>query len=245
VDCRAGSFVYLYSSITSLEIRETLQCGEEVQVTGRYDHYFGVRTTKGEIGYVPIEGLVLYKDADKKTPSAPASAPARERTFYDAPASQPTAAPAPPSTGDLVLRNGMQIRLRLAKAISSSTAKLGDHVDFVVAEDVVIDGFLVVAKGAPALGTVSEAETKRRLGHGGLLGITLSTVLLINNEKVAVRGYQETRGSSSSVPMMSGKDVAFVQGTEFTALVDGDVRLKREAFTAKPEAATPSAEAHN
>jgi len=245
VDCRAGGFVYLYSSMTSLEILKTLECGEEVQVTGRYDKYFGVRTTKGEIGYVPIERLVLYKDGDKKTPSAPAAAPPRERTFYDAPAPPQAAAPAQPSTGDLVLRNGVQIRLRLAKTISSSAAKLGDHVEFEVAEDVVIDGLLVVAKGAPALGTVSEAETKKRLGHGGLVGITLSTVLLTNNEKAAVRGYQETRGSSSSVPIVSGKDVAFLQGTEFTALVDGDVHLKREAFSTKPEAGTPSADAHN
>ncbi len=236
VDCaRAGGYVYLYSSMTTLEVRTTLQCGEEVQVTGRYDKYFGVRTAKGEIGYVPLNSLVLYKDADKKAPVMPA-APNRERTPYDAPLPAPEAAPAPPAA-ELVLRNGMQVRLRLAKTITSSTAKVGDHVDFEVAEDVVVDGIRVVAKGGAAVGTVSEAEGKKRLGHGGTLGITLNSVQLANNERAAVRGYQEARGSSSAAPMISGKDVAFLLGTEFVALVDGDVHLKRESFAAKADGA--------
>ena len=241
VDCaRAGGYVYLYSSMTTLDVRTTLQCGEEVQVTGRYDKYFGVRTAKGEIGYVPLNSLVLYKDADKKAPATPA-APSRERTPYDAPLPAPEAAPAPAPTADLVLRNGVQIRLRLTKTISSSTAKVGDGVEFEVMEDVAVNGVLVVGKGAPATGIVREAEAKKRLGRGGVLGITLNSVRLADNEKAAVRGYQETRGSSGSTSALSSKDVAFIQGTEFTALVDGDVHLKREAFPASEVEATKAA----
>ena len=240
VDCaRAGGYVYLYSSMTTLDVRTTLQCGEEVQVTGRYDKYFGVRTAKGEIGYVPLNSLVLYKDADKKAPGAPGT-PARERTPYDAPLPAAEAAPAPAPTSDLVLRNGVQIRLRLSKTISSAGVKVGDHVDFEVAEEVVVDGLCVVGKGAAAAGTVSEAEGKKRLGHGGLLGITLNSVQLANDEKAAIRGYQEARGSNSAAPMLSGKDVAFIQGTEFTALVDGDVHLKRQSFLAAKQGAGAS-----
>ena len=249
VDCaRDGGYVYLYSSMTTLEVRTTLQCGEEVQVTGRYDRYFGVRTAKGEIGYVPLQSLVLYRDGDKKTPLAPTAPPARERTPYDGTAPPPEAAPSAPPTGELILRNGVQIRLRLAKTLSSSTAKVGEHVDFEVLEDVVIDGLLVVSKGASALGTVSEAESKKRLGHGGTLGITLNAVRLANGEQGAVRGYQEARGVNSStatvLPMVSGKDAAFLEGTEFTALVDGDLHLKREAFLGKASrsAESPAAE---
>ncbi len=36
VECpRAGDYVYLYSSMTTLDVRTTLQCGERVQITGR------------------------------------------------------------------------------------------------------------------------------------------------------------------------------------------------------------------
>src|SRR5258708_10398242 len=65
---RSGGYVYLYSSMITLDVRTTLQCGEQVQITGRYDLYFGVRTAKGEIGYVPVESLLLLKD--KPTASA-------------------------------------------------------------------------------------------------------------------------------------------------------------------------------
>src|SRR5437667_2058460 len=40
----SDDYVYLYSSMTTLDVRTTLQCGEQVQITGRYDVYFGVRT---------------------------------------------------------------------------------------------------------------------------------------------------------------------------------------------------------
>src|SRR5437879_10999027 len=63
VECpRGGGYVYLYSSMITLDVRTTLQCGEQVQITGRYDVYFGVRTTKGELGYVPVDSLLLLKD---------------------------------------------------------------------------------------------------------------------------------------------------------------------------------------
>jgi len=33
----------------------------------RYDRYFGVRTAKGDIGYVPVESLLLVKDKRGQT----------------------------------------------------------------------------------------------------------------------------------------------------------------------------------
>src|ERR1700674_5010583 len=81
VECpRGDGYVYLYSSMTTLDVRTTLQCGEQVQITGRYDRYFGVRSAKGEIGYVPVESLLLLKDKPgAKTPEQKTGQPARER----------------------------------------------------------------------------------------------------------------------------------------------------------------------
>jgi hypothetical protein len=65
---------------------------------------------------------------------------------------------------------------------------------------------------------------------------------LKDNEKAAVRSFQESSGSNSSagaiLPLATGKEVLFTQGTEFTAYVDGDMPLKKEAFQAAK--ATPS-----
>src|SRR5712692_220945 len=123
VECpRSGGYVYLYSSMITLDVRTTLQCGEQVQITGRYDLYFGVRTAKGEVGYVPLESLLLLKDQPgAKAPQPKTVQPARERTPYDAPAVPAEVAPsARISPSDFTLRNGTPIHLKLGKTISSA-----------------------------------------------------------------------------------------------------------------------------
>jgi hypothetical protein len=248
VECpRAGDYVYLYSSITTLDVRTTLQCGEQVQITGRYDRYFAVRTGKGEIGYVPVESLLLLKDqAGAKAPELKAVQPARERTPYDAPVKPMEAAPsAPGSTTEFTLRNGTPIRMRLAKTISSATAHVGDVLDLRVMEEVTVDGLSVIPKGASATGMVKEVEPRKRLGHGGRLAFSIDSVRLKDGEKAAVRSFQESTGASNGAGVnlpLAGKDVVFAQGTEFMAYVDGEMKLKKEAFQAeklKPSEAAP------
>ena len=52
IECaRDDGYVYLYSSMVTLDVRATLQCGEVVQITGRYEGYFGVRNAKGDTGW--------------------------------------------------------------------------------------------------------------------------------------------------------------------------------------------------
>jgi hypothetical protein len=237
VECpRSGGYVYLYSSMTTLDVRTTLQCGEVVQITGRYDLYFGVRTAKGEIGYVPLESLVLLKDKPgAKPPETKAVAPARERILYDAPTAPTGAASnAHAPSSEFALRNGTAIRMRLGKTISSATAHVGDVVELEVVEEVLVDGLTVIPQGAVATGVVKEAEPKKRLGHGGKLGFSIDFVRLKDNEKAAVRFYQESTGSNSSagaaLPLATGKEVLFTEGSEFTAYVDGDMKLKKQVF---------------
>jgi hypothetical protein len=62
-----------------------------------------------------------------------------------------------------------------------------------------------------------------------------------------VRLYYQAFGNSSSgspVQLGLGKDATIAPGTDFTALIDSDVRLKREDFSAGEDApTTPAAEA--
>ena len=242
VECpRSGGYVYLYSSMTTLDVRTTLQCGEQVQITGRYDLYFGVRTAKGDIGYVPIESLLLLKDQPgTKTPQAKTVEPNRERIQYDAPAApKEGASSAPTDPSEFALRNGTPIRLKLGKMMSSAAAHVGDVVNLQVTEDVVVDGFVVIPNGAAATGLVTEAEPKKRLGRSGKLVFSINFVHLKDNEKAAVRSFQESASSSKSVgailPLASGKDVVYAQGADFTAYVDGDMKLKKAAFASEKE----------
>src|ERR1700730_16245624 len=192
VECpRQDTYIYLYSSMTTLDVRATLQCGEQVQITGRYDTYFGVRTAKGEIGYVPLDSVLLIKDKPgTNQPKALPQKPARELTPYD---EHPTPPPAPvhvaPKGFDLTLANGTPIHLKLGKTISTASAHVGDVVELHAAEEVVVDGLTVVPIGATAVGIVTEVESKKRLGRGGKLSLSINFLRLGNNEKDGVRSF--------------------------------------------------------
>src|SRR6266852_1767742 len=245
VECpRSGGYVYLYSSMISMDVRGTLQCGEQVQITGRYDTYFGVRTAKGEVGYVPLESVLLIKDSPgANQPKALPQKPARELTPYDErPAPPPPPIKTVPAGFDLTLANGTPIHLKLGKTISTASAHVGDVVELHAAEEVVVDGLTVVPIGATATGTVTEVEPKKRLGRGGKLALSINFLRLGNNEKAAVRSFQE---ASESISQGHGKDIVFAEGSDFTAYVDGNVHLKKETFLAAKDGANAAPAAQN
>lgn len=178
-------------------------------------------------------------------------------------ASQPataTAAPAgPPPPGTLL--DGTPVKLRLSQTISSADAKVGQEVPFEVVEEVKVDGNVVIPKGATAIGTVTEAEPKRRMGRGGKLNVNISYVRLADQEKAALRAVKDAQGGGHvgamtgamvatgivffpAAPLflfMHGKDITIPQGTEIAAFVEGDMHLDMAKFGAP--AATPKPEA--
>jgi len=251
VECpRSGGYVYLYSSMITMDVRGTLQCGEQVQITGRYDTYFGVRTAKGEVGYVPLDSVLLIKDKPgANQPKALPQKPARELTPYDEHAAPPPPVKTVPAGFDLTLANGTPLHLKLGKTISTASAQVGDVVELHAAAEVVVDGVTVVPIGATATGIVTEGEPKKRLGRGGKLALSIHFLRLGNNEKAAVRSFQETSESSllagAGVSQGHGKDIVFAEGSDFTAYVEGDVHLKRETFLAVKDGARPAAAAQN
>src|SRR6266436_3925708 len=83
---KQDGYVYLYSSIATLEIRATLKCGQQVQVLDRSDNFVHVVTDKGEDGFVAANSLLFVKTA----PAAKSTA-ARGRQKQSASAAQSTA----------------------------------------------------------------------------------------------------------------------------------------------------------
>jgi hypothetical protein len=243
---RRGDYTYLYSSITTMEVLRTLQCGEQVEVTGRYQGFFSVRTANGEAGYIGEGSLVLLKDRPgAKAPLAAAPRAARPRTAYDEPSPAPPPASPVPAGFDLTLPNNTPIHLKLSKTVSSETAHVGDVVDLVVAEDVVLDGLCVIPSGASAEGMVTEAEPKRRMGKGGKLGLGVKSVHLADKEKARARSFEVSAATDSAagsiLPLAHGRDVVFAQGTEITAYIDGNVYLKRASFQPAKNTSSPAA----
>jgi hypothetical protein len=154
------------------------------------------------------------------------------------------------SAKGFVLEESTPVRMRLNRTISSSDAKVGDTVDFEVLQDISVNGTLVIAKGALAYATVTEAQAKRRMGRAGKLDINIDYVKLITGDKAALRAVKDVQGGSHTVGMtagivatslvffpaapfflfMHGKDISIPKGTEITAYVNGDLKLDIAKF---------------
>jgi hypothetical protein len=162
----------------------------------------------------------------------------------DAPKAAPAvvAVVAPPKT----LLDGTAVKLRLAENLSSADAVSGESVDFEVLEDIKVGDQMVIKHGMRAIGTVTEAQPKRRMGRGGKLDVTIDYVRMINDQKVALRATKAGKGGGHTGAMvgamvgtailfwpaaplfllMHGKDIKIPKGTPITAFVDGDTPIE-------------------
>lgn len=143
------------------------------------------------------------------------------------------------------------VRIRLARTMSSKDAKVDERVDFEVLEDVKVGNVVVIERGSMAIGTVTEAHPKRRMGRAGKLNINIDYVRLVNGEKVPLRAVKGGSGGSHIAAMtgamvatsvvffpaaplflfMHGKNITIPKGTEVTAYVAADTPLDPTKFT--------------
>lgn len=139
------------------------------------------------------------------------------------------------SAKEVTLRDGTELRLRTVRTLSSETARTGDSVEFEVAEDVVVDGIVVIAKGAKARGEVIEAKKRKSFGRSGKLNFTIDVVQAVDGSNIRLRTTKESKGDESygkagvvtilAGPfgaLVKGKDVTIEAGTEYTIFIDGD-----------------------
>jgi hypothetical protein len=150
--------------------------------------------------------------------------------------------------------DGTAIKLRLSETISSADAKTGQQVPFEVIEDVAVHGITVIPKGAQALATVTDAQSKKSMGRGGKLDINIDSVRLADNEKAQLRAVKDGKGGGHvgamtgamvataivffpAAPLflfIKGKDITIPKGTEVTAFVQGDMKLEMAKFGVPP-----------
>jgi hypothetical protein len=148
------------------------------------------------------------------------------------------------------IHDGTPVRLRLNRNLSSADARVGETVDFEVLDEIRVNETLVIARGAVALGTVTEAKPKRRMGKPGKLNVNIDHVRLVNGEKAALRAVKEMEGGGNTGKMtgaivatsivffpaapaflfVNGKDITIPKGTEITAYVNGDIVLDPQKF---------------
>lgn len=148
----------------------------------------------------------------------------------------------PKAQRPFILEDGEIVRLRFREDISSKTAQPDQPVYLQVAEDVFLDGRLIIQEGAPAKGVVREVQKSGMLGKKGKLDIQVRQVTLVTGEKIKLRAARENGGSVSGgviaaaaivnplFLLIKGKNVTYQAGAEFDAYVAEDYELDPNAF---------------
>src|SRR5882762_5721191 len=206
--------------------------------------------------------FVIYSQ-EKKSKDKESKKPA---TQTQAPETSPAPPRAPLAFG---LSEDTPVKIKLARTMSSKDAKVDEKVDFEVLEDIKVRDVVVIQHGAMAIGTVTEAQPKRRMGRAGKLNINIDYVQLVDGEKVPLRAVKGGSGGNHTGAMtgaivassilffpaapfflfMHGKDITIPKGTEVAAYVAADTPLNSANFnnqsdtsqsgTAKTDAAAP------
>ena len=176
--------------------------------------------------------VVMAQQAGSTQASAPSdSKPAEAASLKPADASTPTA------PLKIVLKEGTPVSLKFAQKLSSKTAKVGDPVELILDEELLVGQTPVAKKGAKATATVSQAKKAGMAGRGGELNIQLE-YLEAGDTRIKLRGMQGRQGDDKTGAtvglvvafglvgfMKHGKQAEVKEGTPLKAYVDHDTEI--------------------
>lgn len=120
-----------------------------------------------------------------------------------------------------------EIQLETVAPLSSKTNVKGDIVALRTASDVLVDGRIVVPKGAMASGQISDARAKGALGMSGRL-VVQPLYMMVGSTTVRLEGNAANRGSVSAgavigmavlTPGFTGRSATIPAGTRLVAYV--------------------------
>lgn len=102
------------------------------------------------------------------------------------------------------LMAGTVINIEANKAISSANVSKGSLITFVVARRVVVDGALVVDRGATVNGRVIKHRRPGLWGRGGSIEFTLDDVVAVDGTRVPIQLSKGVKGGNHTTALAAG-----------------------------------------
>ena len=168
-------------------------------------------------------------------------------TSSQAPSAQPTKEQEPKdSPATLFLPEATPVKLKLLHTLNSKTVVVDDPLNFVVAEDIIVNGKTIAKAGAVAIGRVRQAKPARTLGRGAQLALEMQ-YMKVGRVRVPLRGSQERSGANRKGDTVAlvvlfglsglikhGSEIEIKEGSIFTAYVDRDTELAPQPAAISP-----------
>lgn len=162
----------------------------------------------------------------------------------------PQSMPSPLKTKTLLLTDGTPVQLLLADTLSSADATVGQRITFETIFPVVVNGIVVIPRGAAAWGTVTSVRRRGLMARAGKLTVEINVVRLADGRTASLRAIEKAKGDSNSDGMKQemegtafvfypaapvalltkGKNITLPKGADVTAYVNGNVVLDPERF---------------
>jgi hypothetical protein len=141
------------------------------------------------------------------------------------------------------LAPGTTVKLILVDRLKSGDSKKGERVNLRVDEDIVdTAGTVLIRRGTPAVGTVTQSRHNGLFGRRGLLSISIDYTAAVDGQRVPLRAVAEKTGKSNSggsialfslvTPLgffVKGTNAGVEPGTALLATVDDTVRVNTSA----------------
>ena len=147
------------------------------------------------------------------------------------------AASAPLLAATVNLRVGTSVRLRLRHLLTTENVAKDDKISFEVVEDVVAEGQVMIAKGAPAAGMVTRVKgAGNKKAKDASVAFRIVNVRSVDNQGISLRMVPQKSKKpadtdfeveeKSAIPGLTERMVGAEQGREYAAYTDADFRVQ-------------------
>jgi hypothetical protein len=139
----------------------------------------------------------------------------------------------------IILPEDTEIIVSLTKTVSSTNAHIGQPIEAEVKKDVVVGDRVLIKKGTPVKGVVTQIERAKRMGQGGSIDIQINSVKTVDNQKVSLRSAsgrtgKDKIGSTVALSLLvtplfllkKGHEAGISKGSKVSAFVDEDLTVK-------------------
>ena len=168
---------------------------------------------------------------------------------------QPVMAPiSAPASGNAVLRVGTEVPLRLVEELTTKgkNLRVGARFHLEAAEQVLVNGVVVIPSGSPAVGEITDIRNKGMWGKSGKLNARILYVT-VNGRQIRLSGAFDDKGVAGGIGatavaalvflpagfFMTGTSAKVPAGTVVKSFVDEDVPLNMVAANQAPMAVGP------
>lgn len=169
--------------------------------------------------------------------AAPLGVHAQEATSHAAATASPESAPAiAPQATAIRLPGNTSVTLSLNAPLHSKSNLTGEKFSLTVAQDIMVDGRIVIPRGTRAVGQINWSKSNGSFGKSGKMDLIFRYIDL-NGRQIPLEGryYQEGQGNSAATVgavlgagvigglVVKGHSVQLAEGREFTVTIPNDV----------------------